>query len=57
MYTDKNNSNIILTGSLDTNTKLWDLRSKNALNTYKSQNKKITALNIIPDSKILVIGS
>ena len=57
MFTDKNNSNIIATGSLDTNTKLWDLRSKNALNTYKSQNKKITALNIIPDPKILVIGS
>ena len=57
MYTDKNNSNIIATGSVDTNTKVWDLRTKNTVNTFKSQSKKINALSITPDSKTLVIGN
>lgn len=57
MYTDKNNSNLITTGSLDTNTKLWDLRSKNCIMTYRNQTKKISSLNITPDSRILISGS
>jgi WD40 repeat protein len=56
MYTDKNNSNLIISGSLDTNAKIWDLRSKNCLTTLKNHNKKVTALNMTPDSKIVISG-
>lgn len=43
-------------GSFDTNAKLWDLRSKNCVHTMKNHTKRVSALCISPDSKILITG-
>ncbi len=57
LYTDKKNSNFIVSGSMDTNTKIWDLRTKNAISTLKNHHKKVNALNMTPDSRIVISGS
>ena len=49
--------NIVVSGGYDTNVKLWDMRVKSAINTFKAHNKEITCLDISPDSKIAVSGS
>lgn len=57
LYTDKRNSNLIVSGSMDTNAKIWDLRTKNSISTLKNHHKKVTALNMTPDSRIVISGS
>jgi WD40 repeat protein len=57
LYTDKKNPHLIVSGSMDTNTKIWDLRTKNPISTLKNHHKKVTALNMTPDSKIVISGS
>jgi katanin p80 WD40 repeat-containing subunit B1 len=57
LYTEKKNSNIVVSGSMDTNAKIWDLRAKNAISTLKNHHKKVTALNMTPDSRIVISGS
>ena len=42
---------------MDTNAKIWDLRTKNAISTLKNHHKRVTALNITPDSKIVISGA
>lgn len=56
-YSDKRNSNIIASGSFDTNAKLWDLRAKNCLYTLKNHNKRVSCVCISPDSRIFLSGS
>jgi WD40 repeat protein len=46
LYADKKYDNLIVSGSSDTNAKVWDLRTKNCQHNIKNHNKKITALNI-----------
>jgi len=46
MFADKKYDHLIITGSSDTNAKVWDLRSKNCQHNIKNHNKKITALTI-----------
>lgn len=55
-YSDKNNENIVASGSFDTNAKLWDLRAKNCVQTMKNHNKRVMSLCISPDSKVLITG-
>lgn len=55
-YADKRNQNIIASGSFDTNAKLWDLRIKNCIHTLKNHNKRVSAITITPDSRILITG-
>ena len=45
-----------MSGSSDTNAKVWDLRSKNCQHNIKNHNKKITALNIGTENRLLVTG-
>ena len=52
-----NGDNTVLTGAVDTNVKMWDLRMKQCINTYKSHTKEITCLDISPDAKMCVSGS
>jgi len=48
--------NYVMSGAADTNVKIWDLRQKSALATYKGHNKAISALDISPDTKYLASG-
>jgi len=48
--------NYIISGGADTNIKVWDLRQKAAIATYKSHNKAISALDISPDTQYVVSG-
>lgn len=57
IQTERNQQNVIVSGAVDTNVKLWDVRQKNCINTFKGHTKDITCLDISPDSKIVVSGS
>ena len=48
---------ILVSGSLDTHIKIWDLRMKACVNTFKSHNDAITTIDISPDSKMIISGS
>eukprot|EP00878_Enallax_costatus_P023208 GHUV01024675.1.p1 GENE.GHUV01024675.1~~GHUV01024675.1.p1 ORF type:complete len:715 (+),score=247.31 GHUV01024675.1:297-2441(+) len=45
------------TGSLDTNVKVWDLRRKDAITTFKGHTKGVKKLAISPDGKWVCSGS
>lgn len=45
-----------MSGSLDTNTKIWDLRSKNSIYTLKNHRNRVSTLNFSTDSRILSSG-
>jgi katanin p80 WD40 repeat-containing subunit B1 len=57
IQTERNQHNVIVSGAVDTNVKLWDVRQKSCINTFKGHTKDITCLDISPDSKIVVSGS
>lgn len=46
-----------VTGSLDTNIKVWDLRTKDAITTYKGHSSGVRKLAISPDGKWVCSGS
>jgi len=54
---DNRHSNLLISGAVDTNVKMWDVRQKMCINTYKAHQQDITCLDISPDSKIIVSGS
>lgn len=41
----------LISGSLDTNFKIWDLRSKKCVLTYKGHSAKLTAARFSPDGQ------
>jgi len=49
--------NYVVSGSLDTNVKVWDLRSKKSIMTLKSHAKPITAVDISIDGRVVASGS
>eukprot|EP00347_Sterkiella_histriomuscorum_P005906 403354820 len=51
------NPRILISGAIDTNVKLWDIRMKTCINTFKSHNEQITCVDISPDSLTVVSGS
>ena len=51
------NMNIVVSGAVDTNVKMWDLRTRSCINTFKAHSKEITCLDISPDSRQIVSGS
>jgi WD40 repeat protein len=56
LLADKQYDHLIVSGSSDTNAKVWDLRTKNCQHNIKNHNKKITALAIGKESRILATG-
>ena len=56
LYSDRADRDVIASGSSDTNAKIWDLRSRNCQATIKSHNKKVTALTICLQNRILATG-
>jgi katanin p80 WD40 repeat-containing subunit B1 len=49
--------NMIVSGSLDTNVKVWDLRGKKSMHTLKSHAKPITCVDISVDGRVIGTGS
>lgn len=47
----------LVSGSLDTNVKVWDLRSKRSVMTLKSHNKPINGVDISIDGRAVASGS
>ena len=45
-----------MSGSLDTNTKIWDNRTKSCIYTLKNHRNKVSALNFSTDSRVLTSG-
>lgn len=56
LFADKKYDHLIVSGSSDTNAKVWDLRSKNCQHNIKNHNKKITSLCIGKESRVLATG-
>jgi katanin p80 WD40 repeat-containing subunit B1 len=50
-------SAMIATGSLDTNVKVWDVRSKNAIRTFKGHTHGVRKIAVSPDAKWVCSGS
>lgn len=49
-------ANYVVSGAADTNVKVWDLRQKSAIATYKGHNKAITSVDISPDTAFVASG-
>lgn len=47
----------MVSGSLDTNVKVWDLRTKRSIMTLKSHAKPITSVDISVDGRVVASGS
>ncbi|CAI2381436.1 unnamed protein product [Moneuplotes crassus] len=48
--------NYVISGAADTNVKVWDMRQKSAIATYKGHNKGIMAVDVSPDTKYIASG-
>lgn len=48
---------LVASGSLDTNVKVWDPKTKACLTTFKGHSEEITCVDISPDSMTIVSGS
>ena len=48
--------NYVVSGSADTNIKVWDMRQKSALATYKGHSKAIWAIDLSPDTQYVASG-
>lgn len=48
--------NYVISGAADTNVKVWDLRQKGAIATYKGHDKAISAVDISPDTQLVASG-
>lgn len=43
-------------GSLDTNLKIWDIRRKGCIHTYKGHTRGVNAIRFTPDGRWVVSG-
>lgn len=43
-------------GSLDTNLKIWDIRRKGCIHTYKGHTRGVNAIRFTPDGRWIVSG-
>ena len=48
---------MLISGSLDTNIKVWDLRSKEAVSILKGHTMQINSVAGAPDGKMIASGS
>jgi katanin p80 WD40 repeat-containing subunit B1 len=45
--------NFIVSGSLDTNVKLWDTRERQCVSTFKNHSEIVNAVALSPDSSLI----
>ena len=58
LQTEKSDSpNVLVSGSSDTNVKLWDTRMRAVVNTYKGHTQDVVCVDLSPDQKIIASGS
>jgi katanin p80 WD40 repeat-containing subunit B1 len=50
-------SDLVATGSLDTNVKVWDVRRKEAVRTFKGHTRGVRKVAVSPDGKWVCSGS
>jgi katanin p80 WD40 repeat-containing subunit B1 len=46
----------LASGSSDTNMKIWDIRKKRCIHTYKGHTRRIDVLKFTPDGKWIISG-
>ena len=51
------NPRLLVSGAIDTNVKVWDIRARSCINTFKSHMEEITCIDISPDNRIVASGS
>lgn len=54
---NSDSDNYIVSGSRDTNVKLWDMRTKKQVGTYKGHEELITGVDISPDNQYIASSS
>ena len=47
---------LFASGSVDTNLKIWDIRKKGCIHTYKGHTRGITTIKFTPDGRWVVSG-
>ena len=56
-FDSEDRKHLILSGSYDNSIKLWDLRQKNCINTYKGHTMEVKSLEVSPDGKWFISGA
>lgn len=51
LHNDTSLGNVLVSGSDDTNARVWDLRTSKCVNIYKEHSKTINSIQLSPDSK------
>ena len=50
-------NNLLVSGSLDNNIKLWDIRQKQCITTWKGHSSPLNCIDCSPDGNWVVSGS
>eukprot|EP01017_Pseudomicrothorax_dubius_P012627 TRINITY_DN1530_c0_g1_i2.p1 TRINITY_DN1530_c0_g1~~TRINITY_DN1530_c0_g1_i2.p1 ORF type:complete len:661 (+),score=111.07 TRINITY_DN1530_c0_g1_i2:114-2096(+) len=56
-FLSEDQNHLLISGSYDTNIKLWDLRQKACVNTFKGHNMQVNTVQVSPDSRWIASGS
>ena len=56
-FPSEESQNLLISGSYDTNIKIWDIRTKESVAQYKGHHMQINCLAISPDSRWFVSGA
>ena len=54
--TEEEDAHLIITGSADTNVRIWDLRSGKSVNTFKNHSKSVNCAKFSPDGNWVASG-
>ena len=57
IFPNEDQPNLLMSGSFDTNVKIWDLRKKEAVTILKGHTMQINSVAGSPDGKMVVSGS
>lgn len=57
IFPNEEKNNILVSGSFDNNVKLWDIRQKQCITTWKGHSMPISSLDCSPDGMWVVSGA